>query len=134
MHPILFLSARISLAFLWLATAYASVWGDYSFGVNVLSSKGITGVYADICIIGGAALDALLGLWLLLASTISGWRLKECFLVQGIAILVYTGLLTIIDSSFWNHPFGPLTKNIPLLFLIAILYQETIRKVRLKNR
>jgi|ETN07SMinimDraft_1059922.scaffolds.fasta_scaffold01762_6 hypothetical protein len=128
MHPILFTSARFSLCLLWLTTAYASVFGNYNFGVSVLANGGITGGFADLSIYCGAAVDAFIGIWLL-----TGWKLKECLIVQAIVIITYTGLLTVIDSTFWNHPFGPLTKNIPIIVLIAILFEQNERSAKHKK-
>lgn len=128
MHPILFISARLSLAFLWITTAYASVFGDYNFGVTVLASGGITALFAKLCIFGGAALDMVIGLWLL-----TGIKVKACLLTQALVMIAYSLLLTWIDASFWNNPFGSLTKNIPLLFLIAILYEQANLKSKNKK-
>lgn len=128
MHPVLFIFSRFSLSLLWITTAYASVFGDYNFGISVLANGGITGGFADLSIFGGAAVDTMIGVWLL-----TGWKLKECLIAQGIVIIIYTGLLTVIDSSFWSHPLGPLTKNIPIIVLIAILFEQNERNIQYKK-
>jgi len=109
--------ARFALAFLWIFTALSSTYLSPEIGFEVLATAGIEGNIAKLCLYAGSALDLLIGLWL-----ISAWQLKKCYLLQIIAILVYSILLSIIDPSFWLHPFGPLTKNLPILALLYALY------------
>lgn len=109
--------ARFSLAFLWLWTALTSLWWGKPIGYEVLSHAGLTGIIADVALYGGSLLDAVIGVWLL-----SGKCLKQCYLLQIVVIIVYTLLLSVIDAEFWLHPFGPLSKNIPILVLLMALF------------
>lgn len=109
-------SAKISLAFLWLFTGLTSLFFAPELGYQVLAKANITGMAAKISVYGGALLDIGLGLWLL-----SGWQIKICCLAQIATIIVYSLLLTLIDATFWLHPFGPLTKNIPIIILILVV-------------
>ena len=111
--------AKLSLSFLWIFTGLTSLFFGREIGYDVLASGGIKGLLADIFLFSGSLLDALLGIWLL-----AGWKAKLCYLIQLSVIITYSVLLTIIDPSFWLHPFGPLTKNIPLIVLIGILYES----------
>lgn len=111
------LAARLSLAFLWMFTAMTSAFFAREEGFEILAGGGITGYLADFCLYSGSLLDAIIALWLLL-----GKRLGLCYLIQFWVVIVYSLLLTVIDANFWLHPFGPLTKNIPLLALIYILF------------
>jgi len=113
------LVARLSISALWVFTGITSAFFVKDIGYQILANGGITGLLADFSILSGSALDVIIGIWLLV-----GWRLKLCYLVQIAVIAAYTLLLTVIDPSFWIHPFGPLTKNIPLLVLIYILYLD----------
>lgn len=115
----MYLAARLSLSFLWIFTGVTSAFFAKDIGYEVLANGGITGSLADICILSASVLDVGIGIWLLI-----GWRLKVCCLIQMVVIAAYTLLLTAIDPSFWLHPFGPLTKNIPVLVLIYYLYIE----------
>ena len=119
MNPHYFLAARLSLSFLWLTTAIASVYFAKDIGFDVLAHGGIHGPLANICIWSGSLLDLAIGIWLL-----SGKRLKWCYLIQIVVIIFYTILLSLIKPDFWLHPFGPLTKNIPLLVMIFYLYRS----------
>lgn len=115
------LYARLSLSFLWVFTGLTSVIFAKSTGYEVLAGVGVTGIKADISIYAGSALDIFIGIWLLL-----GWKQKSCYLVQIAIIAVYTILLTVMAPEFWLHPFGPVTKNIPIVVLILILYKNQL--------
>ncbi len=109
-----------SLVFLWVFTGFTSIVLNPKFGVEILSSAGITDLDADIVLYAGGVLDIFLGLWLL-----SKYKLKFCCGVQVVVILIYTTLLTWIEPNYWIHPFGPITKNIPIIVLIFYVYIES---------
>jgi hypothetical protein len=118
------LAVRFSLAFLWLFTALTSVFFAREEGFEILARGGISGVLAEVSIYSGSLLDAIIGIWLLV-----GRRLDRCYLIQLWVIICYSILLTIIDADFWLHPFGPLTKNIPILILVYLFYSYERAKV-----
>lgn len=109
----------ISLAILWLFTGVTSMFFSPDIGYSILGKANINGLLADMCVYGGGILDIGLGLWLL-----SGIKRKWCCVTQIAVIATYTLLLTIIDASFWLHPFGPITKNLPIVVLIGLVYME----------
>ncbi len=111
---------RLSLAFLWIFTGLTSSFFAPDIGYQVLAEAGIIGGLAKLLVYGGSLVDIALGIWLL-----TGKGLRACCHIQIIIILTYTVLLTLISPAFWLHPFGPLTKNIPILALIAILYKAS---------
>ena len=113
---------RYALAFLWGMTALVSLGAGREIGYEVLAGAGITGSLAHLCVYGGAALDLALAIWLLL-----GAAPRACLRVQALAVLIYTLLLSFIAPAFWLHPFGPLSKNVPLLALIYSQYQLLAR-------
>ncbi|GHF92124.1 DoxX-like family protein [Thalassotalea marina] len=112
-------AAIYSLAFLWIFTGLTSIFFLPEIGYQILGSANITGTLADIVLIGGGTLDIMLGVWLL-----TSFRIKLCCALQVAVIVVYTLLLTIIDPSYWLHPFGPVTKNLPIIVLIIYLYNS----------
>ena len=113
------LVARLSLCFLWLFTGITSVFFAKDIGYEVLAAGDIDGALASFSIYSGSILDLAIGIWLLI-----GKNLRACYLMQMVVITLYTLLLTVIDPSFWVHPFGPLTKNIPLLVMIYWLHRK----------
>ncbi len=111
------LVARISLSLLWIFTGFTSAFIAKDIGYEILARGGITGALAEVSILSGSILDVVIGLWLLL-----GWKLTACYLLQMVIVVTYTLLLTFIDPSYWLHPFGPITKNIPIMALVWMLY------------
>ena len=99
------IAARLSLSFLWVFTGITSAFFAKDIGYEVLANGGITGSLAEISIYAGSALDVAIGIWLLINR-----GLNLCYLLQISVIATYTALLTVIDPSYWLHPFGPVTK------------------------
>ncbi len=115
----LILLARLSLAGLWIFTGITSLFLAPELGYNILEKAGITRGVATGLILAGSTTDIILGIWILT----SKWS-RVCCLIQITVIISYTIILTIISAEFWLHPFGPLTKNFPILVLILILANE----------
>ena len=107
---------RLSLVFLWLFTGLTSLWWGKDIGYEILAGAHITGTFADFALHSGAILDLAIGVWLFL-----GKNLRLCYALQMAVILMYTLLLAVIAPEYWLHPFGPITKNIPILSLIYVL-------------
>lgn len=110
------LLCRLSLAFLWLFTGLTSLWWGKVIGYEILANAHITGTFADIALHSGAILDLAISVWLLL-----GKGIRLCYTAQIFVMLMYTLLLTVIAPEYWLHPFGPVTKNIPILSLTYVL-------------
>jgi len=115
----LIILAKFSLAGLWIFTGITSLFLAPDLGYDILEKAGITGGTATGLIIVGSITDIILGIWLLT----SKW-IRSCCLIQIIVIISYTIILTYISPGLWLHPFGPLTKNLPVLVLILIIYQN----------
>jgi len=114
-------AAKYSLAFLWIFTGLTSVFFSPKVGYEILANASITGFVAKVSIYAGGILDIILGLWLL-----TSFNTKWCCITQVSIITIYTVLLTFIDPNFWLHPFGPVTKNVPIIVLIGYVYANNI--------
>ena len=120
---------KYALAFLWISTGIISAFISPDIGFSLLFKANINGLLADVFVYGGSLVELSLGIWIL-----TNKQTKLCCWLQIATITIYTLLLTIIDSSFWLHPFGPLTKNIPILALIfVILNQDTSKPENQQN-
>ncbi len=113
--------AKYSLAFLWFFTGITAIYFSPEIGYEILAKSSITGVMADVSVYAGGALDIVIGLWLL-----TSIKIRLCCIIQVVIIAVYTVLLTFIEPSFWLHPFGPITKNIPIVVLIGYVYVSCV--------
>lgn len=108
---------RISLALLWIVTGLISAFVypiDSSFAM--LSKIGITNNMAGVTLYTAAALDFGLGIALLFR-----YRLRLVVALQIALIVSYSLLITIGMPALWIHPFGPVTKNIPLLIATLLV-------------
>jgi hypothetical protein len=77
------------------------------------------GSIATLALYGAAALDLALGVLTLWAP--APWR-RRVWLAQVALIAGYTLLITVFLREYWLHPYGPISKNIPLLALIGWLW------------
>lgn len=120
----LLLVSRIVLAFLWIFTGLTSIFFYPELGFKIITEAGFSSDTAKLFIYSGSVIDVALGLWVL-----TSWKIKLCYLAQIILIISYSILLTIFDASYWLHPFGPLTKNLPIIILVMILlhFEQTAK-------
>jgi uncharacterized protein YbjT (DUF2867 family) len=102
---------RLSLAFVWIITGLTSAF-FYPTGESylLLAKTGIHGTLAPLMLYGGAGLDLLLGLALLFS-----YRLHQAALLQIVIMILYSLIISVALPEFWLHPFGPVSKNLPLI-------------------
>jgi hypothetical protein len=108
---------RFSIAFLWLYTGFVSAFIypiDQSY--KLLAQVGIAGLGLPIMLYGAIATDLLLGM-----ATLFAYRLQLVALLQISVILIYSSTILIWLPEHWLHPFGAMSKNLPLLVAIAIM-------------
>ena len=112
---------RLSLVFVWLWTALVSVWELQGQSRELLFAGGITDVgVANALVLAGAALDAILGLWLLLRPT------RPAYLLALATMLLMTLVATALSPYLWLHPLGPLSKNIPIAAVLWVLARKPV--------
>lgn len=110
---------RLALAAVWLITAWVSLFAwPIVDSLALLARTGLTGTPALLALIGAALLDAALGLATLFAP---GRRL---WLAQMTLIAGYSAVIAIYLPEFLVHPYGPLSKNLPILAVLILLFAE----------
>jgi hypothetical protein len=115
---------RASLVVVWLATAVVSVWELHGQSRELLAglptawTEGNTSWMPTAIILAGAAADAVLGLWLALRPG------RKAYGAALLMMLAMTLLATAIQPAWWLHPFGPLTKNLPIAAILWVLLQD----------
>ncbi len=82
----------------------------------LLAATGISGDAAPVALYVAAVLDFALGL----ATLTPALRRRAAYL-QIAATLGYSIILSVALPQLWLHPFGPLTKNLPLLAATAVM-------------
>lgn len=111
---------RVALALLWLWTAIVS-FGLYPVqdSYELLARVGLYGTLATFALYGAAVLDLVLGVLTLAAP--AHWR-RRVWLAQLALIAGYTVLITFFLPEYWLHPYGPISKNLPILAAIGLLW------------
>jgi uncharacterized protein YbjT (DUF2867 family) len=110
---------RAALAVMWIWTGIVS-FGLYPVqgSLALLARVGLQGPAAWVALYGAAALDIAVGV--LTLALPRRWR-RGLWTVQLLLIAGYTVLITIFLPEYWLHPYGPITKNLPILAAIALL-------------
>lgn len=112
---------RLSLAVVWIWTALVSAFVyPAAASYQLLERSGIPAVLAPLMLYGAAALDLLFGAGTLVLGR--RWR-RRLWLAQIALILFYTALIALRLPEFLWHPYGPLSKNLPMLAALWLLYE-----------
>lgn len=108
---------RISLALLWIFTGITSAFiFPATESYALIERIGIDASLAPVALYGAAILDIALGIALIL-----NWRIIWIGSAQIVLMVVYSILIAIGLPELWVHPFGPVTKNIPLIVATLIV-------------
>ncbi len=111
---------RYSLIFVWLATALVSVLELHGQSAQLLAGiSGLAPASGSMLILGGASVDAVLGLALWLKPS------RAIYLAALAVMLFMTLVATVLSPWLWLHPLGPLTKNMPIAAVLLILGRRT---------
>ena len=108
---------RIALAFVWIVTGIVSL-GVYPVDESyaLLARVGLSGIAASAALYGAALLDLAFGVGILVM------RQRKWLWRAQIALIVgYTAIISWFLPEYWLHPYGPLTKNVPMLVGILML-------------
>lgn len=111
---------KLSLAVVWIWTAAVSL-GLYpvSDSLAMLQRVGLSAALAPLALYGAAFLDLLFGV---LTLTWRGVRARWLWLAQMALIGGYTLIISWSLPEQWLHPFGPISKNLPMLAALWLLY------------
>jgi hypothetical protein len=110
---------RWSIAAVWIATAIVSAFvypAEASF--DLLARSGIPAPLRPLMLYGASAFDLALGLGILFLK-----RRRWLWLAQLVLVGFYTIVIAVKLPEFLVHPYGPLTKNLPMLAAIWLLYE-----------
>ena len=110
---------RLGLAFVWIATAIVSAFVYPAAGsFELLARSGIPAELRPPMLYGAALFDLLLGV-----GTLFLRRRRWLWRLQLLLIGFYTVVIALRLPEFLIHPYGPLTKNVPMLAAIWLLYE-----------
>ncbi|MEN3276654.1 MAG: hypothetical protein V7631_2444 [Massilia sp.] len=110
---------RWSIVAVWIITAIVS-FGLYPVeeSYDLLARTGIPPALQPLMLYGAAGFDLLLGLGIAFLP-----RRRLLWLAQLALIGFYTVVIAFKLPEFLLHPYGPLTKNLPMLAAIWLLYE-----------
>lgn len=113
-------AARLAIAAVWIWTGIVSL-GLFPVedSLALLADFGLQGAPALWALHAGAVLDIALGVLTLAAP--AHW-MGRVWLAQLAVIAGYTAVITLRMPHWWLHPYGPLTKNLPMMALVALLW------------
>ena len=109
----------LAIAFVWIATAVVSA-GLFPVedSYELLARVGLSGAAAASALYGAAALDLVFGI-----ATLALRRRRWLWRAQAVLIAGYTAVITVFLPEQWLHPYGPVTKNLPLLAALWWLHE-----------
>ena len=111
-------AAHASLIFVWLWTAFVSLWEFQGKSQELLAALAPYPAWLmQGLILSGAAVDLLIGLWLWLRPG------RAAYATAGVVMGLMTLLATALQPDLWLHPLGPLSKNLPIAALLFVLWQ-----------
>jgi hypothetical protein len=108
---------RISLALLWIVTGLVSL-GLYPVesSLALLAGVGLGGAPALAALYGAALWDLALG-----GALLARFRPVLVGALQLATMIVFTLIITVFLPETWLHPFGPVTKNVPLAMATLVM-------------
>jgi len=114
---------RASIAAVWIWTAIVSA-GLYprALSLDLLARVGAPAALGPLLLYGAAFVDLVFGVLSLAWPRRLGSRARLWGL-QIALIVLYTALISWRLPEFWLHPYGPLSKNLPMLALLILLIQ-----------
>jgi uncharacterized protein YbjT (DUF2867 family) len=117
---------RYAIAIVWIVTGIVSL-GVYPVEESyaLLARVGLTGTAAAVALYGAALLDLVFGV----GSLVMKHR-KWLWRAQMALIAGYTVIISFFLPEYWLHPYGPLTKNLPMLAAILLLHEFEPRRMR----
>lgn len=100
---------RLLIATIWLITPTVSL-AQWELGLELQLRSGVPEALAPLLLISSCALEYLIAIPLLIGRWVraAGWA-------QIALMLFFTVFLSVTQTELWLDPFGPLSKNLPLI-------------------
>ncbi len=110
--------ALMAVSFIWIWSGISSLisWDE---SLEIMNEIGANNQFAILFIWLGSLVDIVLGI----AVFAKKYR-KKIILIQLLVMGIYMLILTVFAPHYWLHPFGVLSKNIPLIALSYYLLKK----------
>jgi uncharacterized protein YbjT (DUF2867 family) len=110
-----------SIGAVWIWTAVVSAWlYPYAASLELLARVGVPRSLQSAMLYAAAFLDFAFGVLCFIWPARFGPR-SRLWRAQCALIVVYTALISWRLPEFWLHPYGPLSKNLPMLAALVLL-------------
>jgi uncharacterized protein YbjT (DUF2867 family) len=110
---------RLAIAIVWIATAIVSAFlYPAAASYDLLARSGVPESLRPLMLYGASVFDVLMG-----CGTLFLRRRRWLWRMQLALIGFYTIVIAVRLPEFLVHPYGPLTKNLPMLAAIWLLYE-----------
>ncbi|MDM8559188.1 NAD(P)H-binding protein [Candidatus Parabeggiatoa sp. HSG14] len=116
---------RLCIGFLWIFTGIISAFVyPVEESYQLLAATGINGILAPIMLYSASVFDGLLGV-----ATLIAYKIRAVVSLQLLLMFGYMVIISWALPEFWIHPFGPVTKNLPLIVatLIMLVFEDETR-------
>ncbi len=108
---------RVTIALLWIFTGITSAFiFPIETSYKMLADIGMPTRFQPLMLYGAALVDVSLGIAMLLRI-----HLKTTVMIQIMIILAYTFIISVWLPHHWIHPFGAITKNLPLIIATYVM-------------
>lgn len=111
--------ARYVLAVTWILSGLLPLLGGTGALYELLARAGVPASAQSAVLWGSTFADMALGAGLLI-----GRFVGTAACTQALLILGYTLFLSVTDPAWWLHPYGVLTKNLPMLMLTLLIWRR----------
>jgi hypothetical protein len=104
---------RVGMASIWITEGlFPKILFVIPAEIETVAASGIVPINPELFLFGLGLAQALSGV---LALSLTGWPLRILLMCQLAALVVLPLLVSFQLPDLWVHPFGPLTKNVPIL-------------------
>lgn len=108
---------RVIIALVWIFTGICSIWlYPRTASYELLTTIGVQSAWQPAVLFGGAILDMILGFAMLI-----NVQIRKVAVLQIALMIIYMIIITFKFPQLWLDPFGPITKNIPLIASILVV-------------
>jgi uncharacterized protein YbjT (DUF2867 family) len=115
--PLLFALLAVSFIWIWSGVSSLISWNE---SYSIMNEIGANHQFSVLFIYMGSIADILLGI-----AVFSEKHRRKIIVLQVLIMLIYMLILTIAAPHYWLHPFGVLSKNIPLLALSYYIFVKS---------
>lgn len=123
---------RAGLAAIWMTEGLLpKILFQQAMERDVVARSGLVTIDAAVFLVGLGLLEIVAGV---LTLTLRGGPLRTLLAAEAAALVVLPVLVSLHEPLLWVHPFGPLTKNLPILAATIVAWRREPPRVIAQGR